>query len=300
MSAIKTIRTQNIQSHKDVSIDLPETGLVVFSGDNSNGKSVIRKVLEDTIAYNINKVKVRKSLISGDASEGSLELIKYDGSSLLVNINLEASRTWVRLRRTDGTEVTRYLADKNIPELVREFGFHYNDNRDVSLNICDSDDAILFFRTNHVTNGDILNSALTDTSAQQKHESLSNVYSEAYSLRASYMENVRVATVAKDSLVLYDIDQETQLLNTVERITAILSHVYIPDIWDLEPVPQVTYFDLPALKIDLCKLPVIIDLPPVRPWDLSGIAKELAQIEEGVCPTCLRPFSSHQTCISAT
>lgn len=298
MSAIKTIRTQNIQSHKDVSIDLPETGLVVFSGDNSNGKSVIRKVLEDTIAYNINKVKVRKSLINEAASEGSLELIKYDGSALLVNINLEASRTWVRLRRADGTEVTRYLADKNIPELIREFGFHYNDNRDVSLNICDSDDSILFFRTNHVTNGDILNSALTDTGAQQKHEALSNVYSEAYSLRASYMENVRVATVAKDALVLYDIDRETKLLERVQTITAILSHIYIPDIWDLEPVPQVTYFDLPALKIDLCKMPVVIDLPPVRPWDLSGIATELVQIEEGVCPTCLRPFSSHQTCTS--
>ena len=56
MSALKTIRTRNIQSHKDVLIELPETGLVVFTGDNSNGKSVITKVLEDLISYSISNL----------------------------------------------------------------------------------------------------------------------------------------------------------------------------------------------------------------------------------------------------
>lgn len=300
MSALKTIRTQNIQSHKDVLIELPETGLVVFTGDNSNGKSIIRKVLEDTIAYNINKVKVRKSLINKDVSEGTVELIKYDGSSLTVNLNLEASRTWVKLTRTSGEVITRYLSDKSIPELVREFGFHYNDTRDVSLNICDSDDAILFFRTNHVTNGDILNSALTDTGVQQKTEAMQRVYTDAYNLRNTYADNVRVATTAREALVLYNVVDETELMTKALECATVLSHVYIPDLWDLEPVPQVTYFSLPKLHLDLCTMPKIIDLPMVQFWSLSGISKELEQIEKGVCPTCQRPFSSHQTCTSET
>ena len=49
MSAIKTIRTHNIQSHKDVLIELPETGVVVFQGPNSNGKSVITKVINSVL-----------------------------------------------------------------------------------------------------------------------------------------------------------------------------------------------------------------------------------------------------------
>lgn len=137
MSAIKTIRTHNIQSHKDVLIELPETGVVVFQGPNSNGKSVITKVIQDTVYNNISKLGTRKSLVNRDVAEGFLEIIRYDGSSLYVNINLEASKTYVKLTRANGEEVTRYLADKTIPDLVEEFGFHYNSDRGIDLEVSD-------------------------------------------------------------------------------------------------------------------------------------------------------------------
>ena len=196
MSAIKTIRTHNIQSHKDVLIELPETGVVVFQGPNSNGKSVITKVIQDTVYNNISKLGTRKSLVNRDVAEGFLEIIRYDGSSLYVNINLEASKTYVKLTRANGEEVTRYLADKTI----------YNSDRGISLNICDSDESLLFFKTNHVTNGDILNSALTDNDVQRKYEALLNVNLEATNNRRVFAENLRVARAAKDAIVLYSIE----------------------------------------------------------------------------------------------
>ena len=128
---------------------------------------------------NISKLGTRKSLVNRDVAEGFLEIIRYDGTSLYVNINLEASKTYVKLTRANGEEVTRNLADKTIPDLVEEFGFHYNSDRGISLNICDSDESLLFFKTNHVTNGDILNSALTDNDVQRKYEALLNVNLEA-------------------------------------------------------------------------------------------------------------------------
>lgn len=300
MAAIKTIHTRGIQSHNDVLIELPETGLVVFSGDNSNGKSVIRKVLEDTIAYNINKAKVRKSLISKDRSEGSLEITKYDGSSLYVNINLEASQTWVRLTRADGETVTRYLADKNIPELIREFGFHYNDTRNISLNICDSDDSILFFRTSHATNGDILISALTDTEAQTRYDVLYEQYQEALATRRQFLENLQVARTAKEALVLYNIEEEQELHDICARAATLLSKFYWPK---LREVPEMIF--LPTINVPTLRLQGYIPLPhiPVTRMnirDISAASRDLIQIEKGVCPTCRRPFSLHQTCTSET
>lgn len=298
MAAIKTIHTRGIQSHDDVLIELPETGLVVFSGDNSNGKSVIRKVLEDTIAYNINKAKVRKSLISKDRSEGSLEIIKYDGSSLYVNINLEASQTWVRLTCANGESVVRYLADKNIPELVREFGFHYNDTRDISLNICDSDDSILFFRTSHATNGDILVSALTDTEAQMRYDVLYEQYQEALSNRRQFLDNLQVAQAAKEALVLYNIEEEQELHDICARAASLLSKFYWPD---MKEVPEMIF--LPTFNIRTLRLQGYVELPHIpvvrmNIRDISAVSLDLIQIEKGVCPTCRRPFSLHQTCIS--
>lgn len=300
MSAIKSIHTSNIQSHKDVLIEMPESGIVVLAGDNSNGKSVIRKVLEDTIYDNIKNPKVRKSLINKDVSEGYLEIKKYDGTILHVNINLEASLTWAKLTRPSGEEVTRYLADKTIPDLVREFGFHHNESRGVSLNICDSDDSILFFRTKHVANADVLNSALVDTDAQQKYEILKETYAQAINLRQGFNDNVRVSRVARSSMVMYDIEKETAIRDSARKCLNLLSHTYVPDIKELEPIPEVLFLDLPVVRLRKVAIPTFLDLPPVHIKDLRKDQAELDDLEKGVCPTCQRPFSSCQTSTSET
>jgi len=298
MLAIKTIRTHNIQSHKDVNIELPERGLVVFTGDNSNGKSVIRKVLEDTISGAIKSPRVRKPLINRTASEGYCEITRYDGASLFININLEASRTFVRYTSPSGTETTRYLSDKSIGELMREFGFHYNENREVSLNICDSDNSILFFKTSHVTNGDILNSALVDTRAQKRAEALRERYHEAIALRQSFNDNLRVALAAKSEIKLYDVEAETSLLKQASYYANILEHVYIPQPVEAQPVPLVLYVNVPKVRVSTYKVPLIISLPKVSVIPLDKMWHEYKTIAEGVCPVCKRPFSVHQTCTS--
>lgn len=298
MPAIKSIRTHNIQSHKDVLIELPETGVVVLSGANSNGKSVIRKVLEDTIAYNISKLKTRKSLVNKETSEGYLEITRYDGASLFVNINIEASRTWVRLTRANGEEVTRYLSDKTIPELVSEFGFHYNSERGISLNICDSDDSILFFRTNHVTNGDILNSALTDNAVQRKYETLLTVQQEAISNRRTFMENLRVANAAKDAIVLYDIEKEERVRDESLKAATILSHFYVPDIKEIPKLERALFVNIPRLRLSKLEIPLAVSVYKPRLKSIDSQWREYQQLQKGVCPVCQRPFCSHLTSTS--
>lgn len=292
MSAIKTIRTRNIQSHRDVYVELPETGLVVFTGDNSNGKSVIRRVLHDTISYAIRNVRVRKTLINKECNEGYLEITKYDGSVLLININIEAALTWVKLTRPNGEEVTRYLSDKTIPELIREFGFHYDDNRGVSLNICDSDESILFFRTSHATNYDIITSALTDSDAQMRYEVLKEQYQQASNLKAQFQDAARVATAARTSLAMYNVEEEKELMDRLYKCANIMEHTYVPKLRKVNPVPYVKFITLPEVKLRKVYSPKFIELPQVRLKDTTRLQAEIDSLLKGECPTCHRPYCS--------
>lgn len=292
MSAIKTIRTRNIQSHKDVYVELPETGLVVFTGDNSNGKSVIRRVLHDTISYSIRNVRVRKTLINKECNEGYLEITKYDGSVLFININVEAALTWVKLTRSNGEEVTRYLSDKTIPELIREFGFHYDDNRGISLNICDSDDSILFFRTSHATNYDIITSALTDSDAQMRYEVLKEQYQQASNLKAQFQDAARVATAARTSLAMYNVEEEQELMNKLYKCANIMEHTYVPKLRKVNPVPYVKFINLPEVRLRKVYSPKFIELPQVRLRDTTRLQTEIDSLLKGECPTCHRPYCS--------
>lgn len=296
MGALKSIRTRNIQAHKDVLISFPETGLVVFNGENSHGKSVIRKVIEDTLFGNLRNPTVRRSLVTRRINEGTCEITKYDGSSLLININIEASRTFVRLTRADGTEHTRYLADKTIPELMEEFGFHYDSDHGISLNICDSDTDILFFKTKHSTNGSVLNTALTDTRAQGKADALRDSYREAISMRQTFTENLRVAMAAKSAIQLYDVDKEQELERNAQYMANILEHVYIPRLAEAQPIPMVMYVNVPPIRVSTFKMPLVVNVPPVRLKDVTPMWKELESLLKGVCPTCGRPLFLCQTC----
>ena len=292
MSAIKTIRTRNIQSHKDVYVELPETGLVVFTGDNSNGKSVIRRVLHDTISYAIRNVRVRKTLINKECNEGYIEVTKYDGSVLFININIEAALTWVRLTRQNGEEVTRYLSDKTIPELIREFGFHYDDNRGISLNICDSDESILFFRTSHATNYDIITSALTDSDAQMRYEVLKEQYQQASNLKAQFQDAARVATAARTTLAMYNVEEEQELMNKLYKCANIMEHTYVPKLRKVNPVPYVKFINLPEVRLRKVYSPKFIELPQVRLRDTTRLQTEIDSLLKGECPTCHRPYCS--------
>ena len=148
---LKQIRTTNIQSHKSVVIDLPEFGLIRIAGPNSAGKSVILKVLKYALENEIAKPKVRGSLISRRCSFGEATYVRWDDVELTIHLTIDASTTWISLKKPNEEPVVRYLADKNYRDLIAEFGFHYNEKRDFSINIGEGDKSILMYTTNEPT-----------------------------------------------------------------------------------------------------------------------------------------------------
>ena len=286
---LKRITTRYLQSHRDITIELPEKGLIGFYGDNSNGKSVIVKATDDIIKNNITKPKCRLSLVNRDGPMwGEIEYERYDGMIFLVHIHLEAAQTWFELVRPGDPNRNRaYLSSKLLPEYVQEFGFHYHTGRDISLNVCDSDDAVLFFKTSHKLNFDILDSALNDTTAQMSLERIETTLKEARDTKNKFEHQIEVCDASIAELKLWDIQEEEARKAKLTYICSNLEKIHLPELPELPELPNVTLVDLEMPNLPSLELPNIIDTNISIP-DLVSVAEELKKLQEGVCPTCGR------------
>lgn len=289
---LKRITTRYLQSHREITIDLPEKGLIGFYGDNSNGKSVIVKATDDIVKNNITKPKCRLSLVNRDSGLqwGEIEYERYDGMILLVHIHLEAAQTWFELVRPGDTNRNRaYLSSKLLPEYVREFGFHYLPSRDISLNICDSDDAVLFFKTSHKLNFDVLDSALNDTTAQRSLEGVEKTLKDAQASKQIFEHQIEVCDAAMAGLKMWDIQEEETKKKRLTYICDNLEKIHIPSIPELPPLPQVTTLDIHYPVLPSLRLPSVINVQVDIP-DIISVAKEMEELRAGKCPMCGRLF----------
>lgn len=287
---LKRITTRYLQSHREITIELPEKGLIGFYGDNSNGKSVIVKATDDIVKNNLTKPKCRLSLVNRDSGHdwGEIEYERYDGMIFLVHIHKEAAQTWFELQRPGELERNRaYLSSKLLPTYVQEFGFHYIEKREISLNICDSDDAVLFFKTSHKLNFDVLDSALNDTSAQRSLENIEQTIKDAQKSKQVFQHQIEVCDAAINGIKLWDIQEENNRRSRLIYLCENLEKVHIPHIPPLPDLPSVTTIDIHIPEIPEMSLPKIVDINIDLP-DIIGVGRELKELREGRCPTCGR------------
>ena len=289
---LKKIHTHNIQSHKDVVIELPKTGIVAFTGNNSNGKSVIVKAINAILRNDLAKPKERRTLINRDSNNGYIELTRYDGMILLVYIHVEAAYTYAELTYPDGRTVKRFLADKIMPELIREFGLNYNKEYEVSLNVHNDDDKFLFVNTKHQANYAALNSALTDEYAENALTQLELVEKDLIDHRKKLESEYTANLTLKENLTVYDTEKCAELNKKLLYIAANIQHIPTEPCPKVKGVPNV--ITMPLLNpIKRVKYPLIINIQPI-PEDktMRMLGNDLNDVLKGVCPTCKRAFFS--------
>lgn len=283
------IITRNIQNHKEVVIDLPPTGLIVFTGNNSNGKSVIVKVTKALIDGSIKRPKKRASLINRNTTFGEVVYYRSDGAILTLHLTREAATVWVSLEMPNEEKIVRYLSDKSYQVLVRRFGFHYADDCDITLNIAEADDALLFYKTSYKVNGSIMNTATTDVNASKAVENMTATLKDARSFRDDCVSKVRLLQATTAELQIHDIEALTEQKEKLTRYYNILSKIYIPKLPTIEPVPKVKYVNIYIPRIPDIKYPRFIDLSCNIP-DIVPVASELKALRNKTCPLCGRGF----------
>lgn len=292
MLTLKQIKTHNIQSHRDITVDLPETGLIRFSGENSNGKSVINKALTSIASDAIRRPAKRKSLITRGCEYGEVTLTRSDDVVLYFRIHLEAAQTFAELRNGDNV-IRRYLADKTIPELVSYFGIHYSDTAERSLNFSDADDALLFYKTSHGANDALLQTSIRDTKAESSLVELTRVVKETKQVQTNLEKQLAIAEAGKEALVVYNIAEEEEKKNKCDRYAYILEHLEpMQPLAKLEAPPSRKPIIVPTLQLFKLHKPKCINITLELDENIMQIGEEMEEMKRGVCPVCKKRFFS--------
>lgn len=290
MKALKQIITRNIQNHAEVVIDLPPTGLIVFTGDNSNGKSVIVKAVRALVLNEIKKPRKRASLVNRKASYGEAIFIRTDDVTLTMHVAREAASTWISLEVPGQDKITRYLSDKSYTELVQEFGLQVAGESGISLNVAEADESLLFYKTPTKTNHEVLQIATVDSRAMTAATNMENTLSETRQFRDACAAQARTIKPALQELHIGDVEALTERRNKLFRYYSILSHIYIPTLPEIKAVPKVRITNVYIPTLPTVKWPkvhnIYLDVPDIMP-----VASELKSVREGKCPTCGRGFN---------
>ncbi len=290
---LKRIKLSNIQCHKELDIELPATGVIAFTGNNSNGKSVLTKVLKCLLSNQFqSRPKVRASLINRNAPYGEVLFVRDDDATMRLHLTRDAASTYVSVKWPDSEPVTRYLADKCFQDLCRDFGWHYTAERDVSLNIAELDDQLLFFATSYGCNYDILETAMSDPIASESLQRVQLVAKEAVDIREKAVGRINTCNTVIKSMTLYDMEKEQQRYDSLSEIYNVLSMVYIPTIPEVVPVPDVTIYSVHHPVIPPVVYPEFYDVSICIP-DISQLADEIRMLQNKVCPLCKRRFIEH-------
>lgn len=280
----------NIQSHTHTVIEFPQVGIVRFYGNNSNGKSVLVKVLHDVVSNAITRPSNRRSIIRRGHSYGELLMHTYDGTALFIRIAEEAASTYAELTKPGCPPVRRYLADKSIPLLVKEFGWHYNSDHGVSLNIHQDVDGFLFVDTKKSVNFDLLNSVRSDQFAEASAESIEKLMKESKRQRNEIVHAFEVAQATYAALQYWDVEEEQQIKDKCLMLAQHIESLAVPPMPEVTAVPDVTIlpvFDTPIPKV---RYPEFLPEFTVQLPDISHSAYEYHTLKSGVCPICERPL----------
>lgn len=289
---LKQIITRNIQNHREVVIDLPPTGLIIFTGNNSNGKSVIVKVTKSLITGSIKKPRKRANLVNRNAQFGEVTYVRDDDTTLRLHLTREAATTYVEYHEPNAEPIVRYLADKSYSDLVSRFGWHYDANTDISLNIAEADTSLLFYKTSNKANSSIIETATSDVSATAVINKFGATISELRSLRDTYNVQIRQLEGTIHDLQVEDTEPLVNLRDIYTKVYNALSKFYFPNIPEVKPVPKVHFADIHFPVIPDVKYPPILNID-CKILDIEPIWDELVSLRNRKCPTCGRGFDVH-------
>ena len=289
---LKQITTRNIQNHREVVIDLPPTGLIIFTGNNSNGKSVIVKVTKALITGSIKKPRKRANLVNRNAQFGEVIYVRDDDTVLRLHLTREAATTYISYQEPNQEPIVRYLADKSYMDLVARFGWHYDTNTDISLNIAEADTSLLFYKTSNKANSSIIETATSDSSANAVIEKFGSTISELRSLRDTYNVQIRQLEGTIHDLQVEDTEPLVQLRDVYDKVYNTLSKFYFPTLPEVKAVPKVQFVNIHFPTLPEVKYPALLNVDCNIP-DITPIWEELVTLRNHKCPTCGRGFDVH-------
>ena len=274
----------NIQSFKNKQeFDIEEHGVYLFTGNNSNGKSILGKVLADVIFQRIKQDERRLPLINDDVDEGMV-LMNRNDYILGVKLHRDADRCLYVLKRPDGTEITRHFREGGINELLDEFGFIIFDD-EICLQLVETFGMLPFVNLSGRRNAQIVKTHITDAVAETFRNNFKDVtFKRAKAYLDSLKNEIVKLEAVKSSMVFYDTEKYASHFLKLKDCYDNLKFIRKFEHEKIELFPDLSILNLPALRTE--KLELLIFLPQMPEYDISESLKDYITALEGRCPVC--------------
>lgn len=291
------IDLQNIQAIGNAHIVVENNTIVEFVGDNSNGKSVISKVIENLVSGDIAHEDVRRTLIKDNTEQGVV-IFTYNEKQLglILKPAVKESLIMYKPNIIDDPEnaIFRAINDADgLNAIVREFGFRAYANGDICLQLHPTWGAIPFITTSGATNNSIVEDITRDKIADNFLSSFQTITFPVFKEKIARLQKEHdSAKVVLDNMESYDwraYDAIYEELSEVYQQIKDYEYCYIDDI----PVPDLSV--VPVSNIQIPDIPIIqfYDLCSRIPYPKS--LDDYLKVLSGVCPTCGRPLFEHKS-----
>lgn len=287
------IALHNIQSIEHAVLDFPETGIVSFTGDNSNGKSIIEKALTGLVCMEIMDREVRESLIR-DGENDAYFVIIIGNKSLSCKLHSERDQTVVQYipnLQDNTTAITRSLREGGIEELIYEFGFRVYGNNQLCLQIYPTYGLMPFINTSPALNGEIVDDVTHDKMADAFIENYKEItYPTARRTITEYKQREVTLSSTLNAMTMYDWRSYEKLLSRISACKDFFEHYVTIDFRELRIPPNVRVIDLP--KFTLREIKVTRLAPTYSGFrEITSSIKNYVEVLNGKCPTCGKPLN---------
>lgn len=283
---------QNMQAIERAHIEFEDNTIVEFTGDNSNGKSILSKVIQNLTSGDIRHKDVRESLIRDGCPQAAC-IFTHDKQRLGIVLGRELKDCSV-IYQPDGTDqntVMRPLSDvEGSDALIRAWGFRTYADGDICLQLSPTWGAIPFITTNGKINNDIVQDITVDKIAD---EFLGTFKSITHPLFKQKADKLRQDIETYKSLLA---NLETYDWRAYEKLAEEMRSVYLA-LQNVQPQDDIPEIAIPPLDIIPAGEHHINDIPFVEFYDycpqISSIDSELEdyiKISNGICPTCGKPL----------
>lgn len=279
---------QNVQAIGDAHIQIEENSIVEFVGDNSNGKSVLSKMLDAITKGDLTDLETRNSLIK-DYTEQAVFIMTYRTRQLGILLKRELKESYMvftpNINDKDVAFVRNISDVEGCEQLVHKFGFRVYSKGDICLQIAPTFAPIPFISTSSRVNGEIVKDIKTDKVAQSFIDSFSGITYPAFKERVKNLKaQIQSMQTVLDNMELYDWRKYEEFVESLGKHYRRLEKL---DYFELSEVPIPRFGNVPPGDFQLVEIPII------RIYDygklLTPIGKELddyVSIMNGVCPTC--------------
>ena len=282
------IDIQNIQAITTAEIIIKENTITVFSGDNSNGKSILSKVIQAVTSGDIKNKDIRRSLIKDGAECGIISFIN-DITQLAFILKEEVSQSFVVYNedvRDESKKIIRGLNDKSGMELLcKKFGFRTYADGDICLQLSPTFRAIPFVTTSGKVNADIVQDITVDRIAQNFLDSFKTITYPTFKQSLANMKKEK-EHVEKTLEVIEDYNwrEYEQIADEMQSIMDIIRSYSFVKLDYLQVPPKVEFYDVIDCSLKRLYLPDMI--APFELLDKLNGVDELVSMRNGICPTC--------------